>query len=201
MLDCAIYRDSSAEKRRRLNEREILRNLRCMARRRFHKFREAPVHGDARDLLLHAQVFIAFAAEFTFAARPVEPRDPNSITDLEVAYGSPLFNDGPGDFVAEYHRLFHDACQLGPVAVGHMQIGMAYSAGLDLDQHIALVKLRPIDIFNRQRLFEIVQDSSLHEFDPLDTVRRIWSGCLVRPLSTECLETNHAIRKLERVPS
>src|SRR6202046_2324657 len=155
MLDCAIDRDSSAEKRRRLNERKIVRNLRCMAGGRLHKFREAPVNRDSRNLLLHAQVFVSFAAEFTFTARPVEPRNANSIADLEVAYRRALLANGSGDVVPENPRLFPDACQLGPVPVGYVQIGMAHSAGFHLNEHVAVMEFRPMDIFYRQRLFEI----------------------------------------------
>src|SRR5437879_1056804 len=76
-----IHRDACTEKRCSLNEGETVRNFRRMACWRFNKFCVAPIHGDARDLLFHAEVLIPFPAEFTLAARPVNPRDSNPISD------------------------------------------------------------------------------------------------------------------------
>jgi hypothetical protein len=86
----------------------------------------------------------------------MKPRHTNPIADFKVVYGRAFLDDSAGDFVPQNYWLFHDACQLGPVAISDVQIGVAHSAGFDLNKHVAIVKLRTLHIFHRQRLLEIM---------------------------------------------
>ena len=91
--------------------------------------------------------------------------DAGTIADLQLANRSAFLDHAPRDFVAQYHRFLHDARQLRPIAIGHVQVRMTNSASLHFDQHIIVLEFRPLDFFHRQRLLEFVEDSSLHSFN------------------------------------
>jgi len=64
--------------------------------------------------------------------------------------------------VPQNQRLLHHAGQLLPVALRHVQVGVANTAGLHADQDFVRRRLRAFYFFERQALFEIVEDSGLH---------------------------------------
>jgi hypothetical protein len=108
-----------------------------------------------------AEVLISFQAEFTLAARPVHPRNSGSISNLQIADVSALFDHAPRNFVAEDERSLYDCRQLAPISVRYMQVGMAHAAGFHFDQDIARLQLRARDFFDYQGLLEFMQNGSL----------------------------------------
>jgi hypothetical protein len=92
----------------------------------------------------------------------MDPGNAHAVSDLKVLYPLASLNDTTGNFMAQDHRPFNDPRELYPVAVGNVQVGMAYPAGFDFDQHLIGARLRLGDLFDRKWLFEFVQDSGLH---------------------------------------
>ena len=162
VLQGAIHRDTGAEQRRGIGRGKLLRNFQRVAGRSFDEFGEASIHGDAGDLLLDAEIFVAVAAEFTFAATPVQPGDADAIADLEIVNGGSFFHDAACDFVAEDERFFDDARELGPIGIGQVQIGVADATGFDGDQDFVRAGLGLRDIFDAQRGFEFAQYGGFH---------------------------------------
>jgi uncharacterized protein (DUF779 family) len=85
---------------------------------------------------LHAQILVAFAAKLALPACPVHPRHPDAVSRLYALDGRAALHYPAHDFMPQDQRLLYDARQLLPVAVGHVQIGMAHTANLYLDQDI-----------------------------------------------------------------
>src|SRR5271155_3036203 len=162
VLQGAIHRDAGAEKRRGVAGGKLRGNFQRVAGRSFDEFREAAVHGDAGDLLFDAEIFIAFAAEFAFAAAPVEPGDADAVADLQIFDGCAFSHDAAGNFGTEDQRFFDDAHQLRPIGIGQMQIGMAHAAGFDFDQDFVRGGLGLLDLFDIQGRFEFAQDGGFH---------------------------------------
>src|SRR5438270_586274 len=140
-----------------------------MAGRGLDVFGIAAIHGASSDLLLDAKVFMAFAAELTFAAGPMDPRHANAVARLEIAHSVADFRDAAGNFMARNQRYLGDPAELLPVAFDDVQIGMADAAGFDFDQYIVLARRWALNLFYRQRLLEFVQDCGFHSF----TSRRV----------------------------
>lgn len=134
-----------------------------MARGGLHEFRVSTIHCDACDLLTGAKVFVSLAAELAVATTPVKPWDADPVVYMmDVTNPRAHFGHAPNDLVTENQRLLDDFRQLRPIAIGHMQIGMAYAAGLNPDQEFVRFQLGPIDIFDRKWLLEIMQDGCFH---------------------------------------
>src|SRR5271156_488321 len=81
-LQRAIDGEASTKKRGGFERRETIWNLQRVSCRRLHKFRVATIHGDTRDLLPAAQVFVSFTAEFALTAAPVNPGHADAVADL-----------------------------------------------------------------------------------------------------------------------
>src|SRR5579864_3280742 len=77
-IDC----NPGAKERRRFRRGNGIRNLQRVGGGRLYEFRIAAIHGNSGDLLPRAQVFVSFAAEFTRAAAPVNPRHSYTVTDF-----------------------------------------------------------------------------------------------------------------------
>lgn len=114
--------DAGAEERRRVRTGKRVRNFHGVARGSFDELGVAAVNGYARDFLLDAEILIALAAEFTFAARPVQPGNADTIAKIERIDGRTFFDDTTGYFVAEDQRPFGDGHELGPITIGEMQV-------------------------------------------------------------------------------
>ena len=127
-----------------------------------NEFRVSAIHGYASDLLLDAEILVAFAAEFTFAAGPVHPRNAHAVADFQIFDRRAFFHDAACDFVSEDQRSFDDANELWPIAIGHVQIRMADATRFDLDQHFVRAGLRLRDLFDAQWRFEFAQDGGFH---------------------------------------
>jgi hypothetical protein len=133
-----------------------------MARRRFHEFGIATIDGDAGNFLPTAEVFISFPAELAFAAGPVNPGYADPIADLQILHRRALFGHDPGDFVAEDQWCFDDFCELCPVSIGNVQIGMADTTGFNPYQDFTGFGPWLADFLDCERLLEFAQDGSLH---------------------------------------
>jgi hypothetical protein len=157
---------AGAQERCCLNRGKVIGNPHCVACWRLYILRVAAVDRDTRDLLLQAKVFVALAAEFTFTARIVNPRDAYAVSDFEVPYRRASLDHAAGDFVTQDQRLFDDSGQLHPVAVGHMQVRMTNPAGFDFDQYLIGVGLGPRNLFDGEGRLEFVEDGGSH--------RRTW---------------------------
>jgi hypothetical protein len=92
----------------------------------------------------------------------VQPRNADAIADLQIFNGGAFFHDAAGDFVSEDERFFDDARELRPVGVGQVQIGVAYAAGFDFDQHFVRGGLGLRDLFDAQWGFEFAQYGGFH---------------------------------------
>src|SRR5690349_15290704 len=79
----AINGNSGTKQRRSLDGRNRVGNSRGVAGRGLDELRVTPVHGHTGNFLLHAEIFIAFAAELAFAARPVNPRHAHPVADFK----------------------------------------------------------------------------------------------------------------------
>src|SRR4029077_5126671 len=164
---------SRAKQRRGLDGRKTVGDLQRVAWGRLHEFCIPPIHRNPGYLLLGTEVLIAFQAEFTLAARPVHPRNSSSISNLQFARVSALFDHAPGNFVAEYERSLYDWRQLTPISVGYMQVGMAHAAGFHFDQDIARLQLRSRDFFEYQGLLEFMQNGGLQFKSPKESVETV----------------------------
>ena|SRR5437588_7233786 len=133
-----------------------------MARGSFYKFGEATIHHHSRDFLARAEIFVSFMAEFAFAARPVNPWNAYSVTDLELSNIGAFFNDAARDFMSRDQWHFRDRKELRPVSIDYMQIRMAEAASLNLNEHLVRFQQRTRDILEHQSFFEFVQNSGLH---------------------------------------
>ena len=103
--------------------------------------------------MLHAEIFISFFAKFTFTARPIEPGHSYAIADFQIADAGAGFGDAARYFMPQDQRLFHDSCELLPVAFGHVQIGMADAAGFYLYEDFIGGDLRARDFFDLAAAF------------------------------------------------
>src|SRR5580700_10147187 len=112
-IDC----DSGAEQRRRLDARETIRDFGGMTRRCLDEFRIAAIHGYTCNLLFDAEILVAFAAELTCAARPVQPRNAYTIADFQALDRCAFLDYATGNFVPEDQRSLGDAQQLRPIAI------------------------------------------------------------------------------------
>src|SRR6266436_3910787 len=166
LFEGAIDGHSCAKQRRSLDGGKTIGNLQRVACWRLHKLHVPTIDRHTRYLLLGAQVLIPFQAQFTLAARPVHPRNSNSISNLQIVDVSALFDHAARNFVAEDERSLHDCRQLTPISIGYMQVGMAHSAGFHFDQDIAGLQLRSRDFFEYQGLLEVMQDGGLHFDSP-----------------------------------
>src|SRR5262245_65946636 len=90
----------------------------------------AGVAGKERPI---AQILSAAAAIRADAAGRAEPRDPDALAYCESCHARPHGGDASDDLVAGYDR------QLGvwQLAVDHVQIGPADTAGRNLDENFA----------------------------------------------------------------
>lgn len=156
MLERTINGEPRAEKRRGFEPGKSIRNFHDVRSGGFYELGISPIDADAGDFLTGAQIFVSRAAEFTFAAAPVDPRNPNMIADLKIAHGIAHLNDATRHFMAEYEGLLDDWRQLGPVAICHVNIGVADAACLDLNQYFLDGRNWAINILNRERVSELV---------------------------------------------
>jgi hypothetical protein len=68
----------------------------------------------------------------------MDPGHADAVADIYTPHSRASFNNGTDHFVPEDERPFDDPSQLGPVAIRHVQIGVAHAANLDLDKNFAL---------------------------------------------------------------
>src|SRR6266568_6423100 len=106
-FQCAIDCQSGAKKGGSFERGKTIWNLQRVSCRRLHKFRITTIHGDTRDLLPAAQVFVSFAAEFAFTAAPVNPWHADAVADLQIMYSSAPLHYLASNFVAENQRSLH----------------------------------------------------------------------------------------------
>jgi hypothetical protein len=114
--------------------------------------------------LLGAEVLIPFSAELAFAAAPVNPRNSYVVADLKVIDCRTFLDNPTGNFVAKNQRSLYDTCELCPISIRYMQIGMAHPASFHFDQNFVGCRLWWVNFLNRERLVEFVQNGGLHLF-------------------------------------
>src|SRR5258708_8634488 len=141
MLQRTINRNSRAEKRRRVDAGESVRNLQGMTRGSLHEFRVAAIYGYSSNLLFHAKILIAFAAELAFAAGPVHPRNAHVVAYFQVFDGGAFFHNTSGDFVPKDHGFLGDGHDLRPIATDPPQTSVAHPTRLPLAQHFTTLIL------------------------------------------------------------
>src|SRR5215831_5279398 len=94
-------RDTRAEQGSSLDRVESLRNFQSVTGRRLHEFGVAAINSQARNLLPHTQILVSFSTEFAITATPVQPRDSNTITHLQVAHAGARLNYASADLVSQ----------------------------------------------------------------------------------------------------
>jgi hypothetical protein len=92
----------------------------------------------------------------------MNPRHANVVADLQILNRSIFFDNPADNLMPEDERLLHDAPQLLPISIGHVQIRMADAAGFHFDENFAGAGLGPRDILDHERFLEFVEDRSLH---------------------------------------
>ncbi len=101
VLQGAVDGNAGAEQWGGVRAGKCVGNFHSVGRGGFDKFSIATVHGYARNFLFDAEILIALAAEFAFAAGPVEPGDADAIAYVQRFDGGTFFDDAAGNFVAE----------------------------------------------------------------------------------------------------
>ncbi|KAG1254351.1 hypothetical protein G6F57_011027 [Rhizopus arrhizus] len=93
------------------------------------------------------------------ATRRVQPGDADPVAFPDVPYPASHGHDVPHALVAgdEWRVRFHR-----PVALGGVQVGVAYATGLDPDQYLARPRARYRDFLDHQWFAELTHDSGLH---------------------------------------
>jgi hypothetical protein len=158
--------DTGTKERGGLVGRKRIRNFCDVAGGSLRIFRLSAIDGDAGDALASAQILIAFVAELTFAAGVLDPWNTDALSDSDALNGGASLDYATDDFVAEDQRLFYDACELRPVAVGDVQIGVAHAADFDCDQNFIDIGRGTSYFLQTQRRFEFVQNCGLHRAIP-----------------------------------
>jgi hypothetical protein len=150
-----------------------------VACRRLYEFRVAAINAHPRDLLLRAEVFVSFTAHLTLATAPKNPRHANPVANFVIANRRAFLDDTPGNFVPEDQRFLDDLCELRPVTVSNVEIGMANAARFDFDENFIRAWNGTLDFFESERSLKIVQDCGFHGRD-LMTYRRVPESKLKR---------------------
>jgi len=135
-----------------------------VTRWRLHKLGEAAIHSYSSNLLSGAEILVSFPAEFALATGPVDPRQADTVADLEPLNSTAFLNHTASDFMPEDERHFRNRCELWPVSIRDMQIGMANAAGIHLNEEVACIGLRSGNILKRKRFLELAQDRGFHAF-------------------------------------
>src|ERR1700728_239539 len=161
-------RNPSAQQRSGLLGSKIIGNPGDVGSGCFDKFGISTVHRHPGNLLLSAEVLVAFAAKLTVSTRPMDPGHADAVTDIYTPHGRASLNNGTDHFVPEDERPFDDPSQLRPVAIRHVQIGVAHAANLDLDKNFAPGGFGNRDILNRKGGLEVAEHGSFHVL-PLGT--------------------------------
>src|ERR1700683_544198 len=166
-----------------------------MTRGSLYEFRIPTVYGHTRNLVLLAEILIAFAAEIAFTTSPVHPRNTHTVADFQIVNSGTFFYNVTSDFVPENQAFLDNGNKLRPIALGQMQIRMTYPARFHFDQYFLRSGFWPINVFDSQRLFEFTQDGGFHGIDleefqmreltyfyftHLTTERKIGYGCAPR---------------------
>jgi hypothetical protein len=92
----------------------------------------------------------------------VDPRHTDSVADLQLPGCASFLNYPADNFMAENKRPLHDTGKLLPITAGHMQIGVAYAARLDLNKNLAVGVFRAWNFLDDKRRPKLMQDSGLH---------------------------------------
>ena len=171
LFERAIHCDPGAKKRRRFERRKTSRDFYRVACGGFHEFRIAAIHRHSRNFLLDAEIFVSFSAELALAARPVNPGHADSLTQFQFSNRGALFGYASRDFMSENQRVLDDLRKLRPIAIGNVQIRVANTARLHLDQNFVRAGLGAFDVFDFEGLLEVVKDGGSHSH-PL--VRDCW---------------------------
>ena len=112
---------------------------------------ESAIDGDAEVTMVRAQILFATAARGTDPA--TDPRiDRDTMADLRIGRILACAFDHAGNLVTERERQGPSGADIelfvaaeGEVAVLQMQVGMAYAATLDANQHFAAARLWTVD--------------------------------------------------------
>ena len=147
---------------------------------RAHELRIAAVDHHAGDHSFAAQVLEPFAALLALPARTVQPRDADTVADLQMRDVGTALHDSADHFVPRDERQPCAGLEAGQVAVRDVQVGMAHAAGVDLQQHFIGQGLGSLHLFDAQRLTEVVQASSFHACTYLMVASRALTPSLTR---------------------
>ena len=124
--------------------------------RSFRVLSVSAVDHDAGDALADAEVLISFETKLAVAAGVLHPRDTDAVADGDTLNGGATLDYAADDLVAEDERLFYNAGELGPVAIGNVEIGVAHATDFDLDQDFVVAGAGASDFLQCQRRFELV---------------------------------------------
>mmetsp|Transcript_79432 Transcript_79432/g.174210 ORF Transcript_79432/g.174210 Transcript_79432/m.174210 type:complete len:207 (-) Transcript_79432:31-651(-) len=159
LLQCLVGGHAGAQDGGRLGEAQGLGDLADVGRQGHSVLCEAPVGSESCLVLLAANGLPAGQAVVAITAGVVQPGMADAITDGQG-----------GDSLSELHDdsstlVTRDDGQLGlhdPVTLAHMQVGVAHTRGDDLDQNLAVARLRDWDVLHDDGLSELLDDGSLH---------------------------------------
>src|SRR5262245_63216146 len=110
-----------------------------------------------------AQVLSAAAAIRADAAGRAEPRDPDALAYGQSCDSRPHGGDAPDDLVAGHDRKL----RVWQLAVDHVQIGPADTAGRDLDENFAGRRNWRWPIAHDERSARVLQRQGAHDTSPV----------------------------------
>src|SRR5580700_6545286 len=92
----------------------------------------------------------------------MDPRHADAVADLHTLHIGADLDNVSHHFMPEDERFLDDPSQLRPIAIRHVQIGVAHSANFNLDQNFAFCGLGKRNILNCKRSLEVAKHSSFH---------------------------------------
>ena len=118
-------------------------------------FTKAAVDRVAHVLLLEAQRLPPGDAVIAGPARITKPRHRDAVANRDLGDAGPDVRDDADPLMTgdKRRRRLHR-----PVSVRGVDIGVTQSGSLDLDAHLAGLKLRPRHVLDRQRTIELMND-------------------------------------------
>jgi hypothetical protein len=133
--------------------------------RRFsdHEFRVAAIYGDSSYRAILTNVFAAFPARGALAATPKDPRNSDPLIHKFFGYNGSGFHNAANDFVSGYQRAIDEFGERRPVPSDEVQVRMADSAGLDLQENFAFLRNWARDILKRKSMTKFMEHCCSHQ--------------------------------------
>ena len=124
------------------------------------KFGVTAIQGIAGELCRITEIFATARTVVAMATGAAKPRDSHALPKDKTFYLRAFFHHDADDFVTENER------QLGllQIAIDHMQVGAAYTAGMYLEQDFTSSGFGPGQFSQPQRLALRIQNHGFHVY-------------------------------------